>query len=304
MVAIYGLFAWWLPNYYSVNGIAALLDGAVLTGLVAAGVGAAMIAGEFDLSVGSLAAVAGITCMLTIGMGVVPAIITATIIAAAFGALQGAVIGLLGINSLVLTIGTLIGLRGVALLLSNENTVAVPVGMLADIDVVSDRVLGILSPLSLTLIVVFAAVGTLLAYTRWGREIYAVGGGRGEARAAGVPLLRPLMIAFTLSGGLAGLGGALLSVRSGSASPLGFDAVLLSAATACLMGGVALEGGQGNILGIAIGVLSLRFLITGVGSLGAPFWAQTLAVGALLILVIAQQMTIKSLRRRRIYRVT
>jgi ribose transport system permease protein len=146
------------------------------------------------------------------------------------------------------------------------------------------------------LLVVFVLVGVFLAFTRWGREIYAIGGGRNEARAAGVPLLRPLVIAFTLSGALAGLGGALLSMRSGSASPLGFDTVLLAAVTTCLIGGIALAGGRGNIVGIAIGLFTLRFFITGVASLGAPYWAQNLATGGLLILVIAVQVVPALLR--------
>ena len=70
------------------------------------------------------------------------------------------------------------------------------------------------------------------------------------------------------------------------------------------MGGIALEGGRGNVIGIAIGLFTLRFLITGVASLGAPYYVQNLAAGALLILVIAMQMTVKSLHRRRAYRMT
>ena len=131
------------------------------------------------------------------------------------------------------------------------------------------------------MIVVFIVVGLFLRYTRWGREIYAIGGGRNEARAAGVPVLRPMIIAFTCSGALAGLGGALLSIRLGSATPLGFDSLLLSAATTCLMGGIALEGGIGNVIGIAIGLFTLRFLVTGMAALGAPYYVQNLAVGAL-----------------------
>jgi ribose transport system permease protein len=119
-----------------------------------------------------------------------------------------------------------------------------------------------------------------------------------------VPLLRPMVIAFTCSGALAGLGGSVLSLRLGSATPLGFDTLLLSAATTCLMGGIALEGGRGNVIGIAIGLFTLRFLITGVASLGAPYYVQNLAAGALLILVIALQMGMRSMHRRRAYRTT
>jgi ribose/xylose/arabinose/galactoside ABC-type transport system permease subunit len=261
-----------------------------------------MIAGEFDLSVGSLAAVTGIIVIQIVGIGVFPSMIVGVLFAAAVGALQGLTIGLLGINSLVFTIGSLIGLRGVALVISGENSVTMPIDSLDETDFFTNRYLGIFSPLSIGLIVVFIAFGLFLRYTRWGREIYAIGGGRNEAKAAGVPLLRPMVIAFTCSGALAGLGGSVLSLRLGSATPLGFDTLLLSAATTCLMGGIALEGGRGNVIGIAIGLFTLRFLITGVASLGAPYYVQNLAAGALLILVIAPRMILQSARRRRTFR--
>jgi len=87
------------------------------------------------------------------------------------------------------------------------------------------------------------------------------------------------------------------TVRLGSATPLGFDTLLLSAVTACLMGGVALEGGRGSVFGIFIGLMTLRFLVGGVASLGAPYWLQSLAIGALLILAIVVQMLINIIRR-------
>jgi ribose transport system permease protein len=298
MVVIYLVFALQLPNYHTSNGIAALLDGAVLIGIVSVGVGVTMIAGEFDLSVGSLAALTGVISLEIIGIGVLPALVVGVLFAATVGVIQGLLIGVLGINSLVFTIGTLIGLRGLAMVVAHEQTITMPIEQLPDVDILTQHFLGVFSPISVGMIVVFVAVGLFLKYTLWGREIYAIGGGRNEARAAGVPLLRPMMIAFTLSGALAGLGGALLSIRLGSATPLGFDSLLLSAATTCLMGGIALEGGIGNVIGIAIGLFTLRFLVTGMAALGAPYYVQNLAVGALLILVVVVQLALTRLRRR------
>ena len=298
MAVIYLVFALQLPTYHTSSGVAALLDGAVLIGIVSVGVGVTMIAGEFDLSVGSLAALTGVIALEIISIGVLPALLVGVLFAAAVGAVQGLLIGVLGINSLVFTIGTLIGLRGLAMVVAHEQTITMPIEQLPDVDILTQHFLGVFSPISVGMIVVFVAVGLFLKYTRWGREIYAIGGGRNEARAAGVPLLRPMMIAFTLSGALGGLGGALLSIRLGSATPLGFDSLLLSAATTCLMGGIALEGGIGNVIGIAIGLFTLRFLVTGMAALGAPYYVQNLAVGALLILVVVVQLMLTRLRRR------
>ena len=300
MIAVYVVFAAMLPSYHTLRGGAALLDGAVLIGLTALGIGITMIAGEFDLSVGSLAAVIGVFTinLIVAGMSVIPAIAIAVLAAAAFGALQGFVIALTGINSLVFTIGTLIGLRGFALIVSNENSVTIPIPRLGETDFLAERFVGLLSPLSILMFVVFLVAHLFLRYTMWGREIFAIGGGRAEARAAGVPVMRPMVISFALSATLAGLAGAVSSVRLASATPLGFDTLLLSAVTACLIGGIALEGGKGAVLGILIGLFTMRFLVGGVASLGAPYWLQSLAIGALLIFVLVIQLGATIVRER------
>ncbi len=301
MVVVYVAFAAALPTYHTLNGIAVLLDGAVLIGLASVGIGVTMLAREFDLSVGSLAAVIGIlvTNVIISGSGILPAMTLGVAVAALVGALQGLIIALTGINSLVFTIGTLIGLRGLALVISNENSVTVPIERLGETDFINVRYLSLLTPSTMVLLVICVLVALFLRFTLWGREIYAIGGGRAEARAAGVSIMRPMIIAFALSGALAGLGGAIISVKLGSATPLGFDTLLLSAVTACLMGGIGLEGGKGSILGIVIGLFTLRFLVGGVASLGAPYWLQSLAIGALLIIVIVVQLTTRALHNRK-----
>lgn len=300
MVAIYLIFASMLPSYHTVRGGAALLDGGVLIGLTALGIGVTMIAGEFDLSVGSLAAVIGVLTinLIIAGMSIVPAILIGTVVAAAFGALQGFVIAITGINSLVFTIGTLIGLRGLAMVIANENSVTIPIPRLDETDFLAQRLFVLLSPITLLLFAVAVIVHLFLRYTIWGREIFATGGGRAEARAAGVSIIRPMVVSFGLSAALAGLAGAVSSVRLGSATPLGFDTLLLSAVTACLIGGIALEGGKGTVLGVLIGLFTMRCLVGGVASLGAPYWLQSLAIGALLIFVLVVQLGVALLRGR------
>lgn len=288
MLIVYLVFALHLPSYYSAAGVAALLDSAVLSGLVALGVALTMIAGEMDLSVGSLAALAGILAVKLFPIGVFPSIIVVVLVCAAIGALQGWLIHRIGINSMIFTVGTLIAFRGIALLVSGEKTQLVPLESIGATDVLIGK-FGIISVLSLAL---FAAAALIFAFTRWtlwGREIFAIGGGRSESRAAGVPIRRPIMIAFALSAALAGLAGALLSLKAGSASPLSYDSLLLEAVAACLIGGISLKGGKGSIVGVLIGLFCIRFLVTGIAALGAPFWAQSLATGLLLIIVIVAE---------------
>jgi ribose/xylose/arabinose/galactoside ABC-type transport system permease subunit len=287
--AVYTYFAITAPGFGTVNNLYPLLLGFGFIGLVALGLAVTMIAGELDLSVGSLAAVTGIITIYLSGWGAVPALAVALFAGAAFGAAQGFAIAKLRINSLVFTIGTLIALRGLAFVISHEHSVLVNLNDLAISDSIV-RKLWIFSPFALTTIVAFILVGLFMALTRYGREIYAIGGGRNEALAAGVPLLRPIVIAFTLSAGLAGLAGGLASLQSAAAQPGAFDSLLLSGVTAALVGGISLYGGRGTIVGVAIGVFTLRFLVSGIAAEGKPFYWESLATGLLLLLVLVVEL--------------
>jgi ribose transport system permease protein len=280
--AVYTFFAATDSNYRTIDALYPLMNGFALVGLVALGLGVTMIAGELDLSVGSMAAVAGIIAIYTSDWGLVPCVLVAVAASAAFGAAQGFAIATLRVNSLVFTIGTLIALRGFAFVISHEQSVLVNLNNLSISDSVV-RKLWIFSPFSLTTIVAFVLVGAFMSLTRYGREIYAIGGGRVEALGAGVSSFRSIVIAFTLSAALAGLAGSLSSLESGAAQPAAFDSLLLGGATAALVGGVSLYGGRGSFVGIAVGALTLRFLVLGISSRGEPFYVESLATGGLLL---------------------
>jgi ribose/xylose/arabinose/galactoside ABC-type transport system permease subunit len=277
-------------RFFTTNNVFTIFEGFAFLGLAALAVGVTIIAGEFDLSVGSAAAVAGIVAASIVeDIGLVPAVLVTSAIGAAYGAAQGYLVHRLRIQSLVFTLGTLIALRGVAFMISGENTVVI-----ADLSIANSvrRQLWIFSPFSLVTIAVFVTIGLFLRYTRDGREIYGIGGGRQEAAAAGVAVVRPLVLAFALSGSIAALTGALTSIKSASAGPAAFEELLLPAVTAALIGGVSLFGGKGSVLGIAIGALTLRFLISGLSLEGAPFYVLTLATGVVLIVVVVLELVI------------
>lgn len=298
-LAVFAYFALSEDRFFTTNNVFTIFEGFAQLGLAATAIGLTIIAGELDLSIGSAAAVAGILAVTWAGLGLIPCVVLVTLVGAGFGALQGYAIHRLKIASIVFTLGTLIALRGLAFLISNEDTVVVP-----DLDIakVVKHQLWIFSPFSLVTIGVLVATALLLRYSRWGRELYAIGGGRSEAVAAGVPLRRPLVLTFMLSGAMAGLTGALTSLKSGSAAPGGFGDLLLPAATAALIGGVAISGGSGSVLGIAVGSLTLRFVTSGLSLRAAPFYVLTLATGLLLLFVIAIELLVDRPEARQRFR--
>lgn len=265
-----------------------VLEGFPLMGLVALGLAVTIIAGELDLSVGSMAAVAGAVAVRMADAGLVGAIVIAVAIGTLLGAIQGGFIAKLGINSLVFTIGTLILLRGVAWLLCGN--APLPIEDVTVTDPLLERY-WIFSPSSITALILFVVLGLFLAYTRYGREIYAVGGARAEAAAAGVSRTRPLVVAFALSGGLASLAGALATMRGGTAAPENYADLLLAGAAAALLGGVSLYGGRGTVLHVGLGVAILTAVTAGLAARGEPASTVQLVTGVLLLLVIAVEFT-------------
>lgn len=288
LTATWILMAWSTREFRGEGSIFSVLEGLTLVGLIALGVGSTMIAGELDLSVGSMAAMAGVIAVENAGHGLIPTVLIAVGVCTAVGLLQGYMIAKLGINSLVFTIGTLILLRGVTYLLSGGPNGQAPV-TLEDFGV-SDALLSrhwVFSVSSIVALVVFAAVGLLLAITRYGREIYAVGGARAEAAAAGVSTTRSLTLVFGLSAACAGLAGALASLRGGAAAPESYADLLLAGVTAAALGGISLYGGRGTVINVLIGVLVLSVVTAGLAVRGAESSTVQLVTGALLLGVIA-----------------
>jgi ribose transport system permease protein len=134
--------------------------------------------------------------------------------------------------------------------------------------------------------VCYIRVAGLLHFTRIGRDIYAAGGHRTAAIQSGARVGPALTVSFMISGGLSALGGSLLSLSLATASATLSGNVLLQAASAAIVGGVALSGGIGTPLGVAIGVLILTILNNGLGLLSASSTQILLVNGAILLLVV------------------
>ncbi len=281
---VWGYFAATETNYASFRNAFAITEGFVVLGLVTLGLTVTIIAGEIDLSIGSMAALTGvIVVQLNDPIGAVPALIIGVSIAAGLGALQGYLIQWLRISAIVFTVGTLMLLRGVSLLVAGEQTVVLRDFAFGDF---LKTQIGILSPASLIAIGMFIIIGLMLKYHKYGREIYAIGGARKEAIAAGISLTRPLVLAFMISGLCAGLAGAIVGLRSGSAQPLGLQVLLLTGTTAAFAGGVSISGGKGSAIGAALGTFLIRFLESGLTFRATPAYIANIVLGTLLLIVI------------------
>ena len=287
-VCVYGYFAFTNELFATHRTVFAIMERFAVLGLIGLALTLCIIAGEIDLSIGSNAALAAVIVVrFTDSLGAVPSLFIAVAVSTLIGAIQGYFIAYLRVRAIVLTVGTLMLLRGVALFAAEEKTV-----MLTDFrmtDFVATKMFWYFSPASILVIIMFVLVGLFMTYTRYGREIYAIGGARKEAIAAGIDLKRPMIIVFAISGFCAGLGGCIIGLRSGTAQALGLQYVLLAGTVAAFIGGVSILGGKGGVIGAAIGTLTVNFLNTGLVFNVTPAFMVQLYLGVLLMIVIMFQ---------------
>ncbi|MBD8877125.1 ABC transporter permease [Roseibium polysiphoniae] len=295
------VFSFGNPAFFSINnGLTVLLQTAVI-GLLGIGMTLVIITGGIDLSVGSVLALSGTVTGLCVkaGIPVAPSMAIGVCVGAACGLFNGFVITKMRITPFVATLGMMLIARGVALQLTG----AAPISRLGEaFGVLGNGSLfriiekgangfpkvvfpGIPYPVILLAIVAVAAA-YLLNRRQIGRHIYATGSNEEAARLSGVAVDRTKMIAYTLSGALAGLSGNVLMSRLITAQPNEGVMYELDAIAAAVIGGASLMGGIGNISGTMIGAFIIGVLRNGLNMAGVSAFIQQILIGFIVILAV------------------
>jgi rhamnose transport system permease protein len=278
------------PRFLSVQSIRDLLLNASIIALLTVGQTLVVVTRNVDLSAGS---VLGLTAFMTgtlfvgrPGLPVVAAVAAGVLVGVACGAVNGAVTAVGKVPSLVVTLGTLYVFRGVDYAWAGGrqiNAADLPDSLLT---LGSGRFLGVPYLVAITVVLVAVAAFALRSY-RSGRELYAIGSNPEAAVLAGIPVGRRLFGAFVLSGAVAGLAGVLFTARYGTVDATAGTGFELQVIAAVVVGGVAIFGGSGSVVGAALGALLLSTIGSAIVVLRVPsFWQQAI-VGALLIGAIA-----------------
>lgn len=264
------------------NNIRNILLSVSVLGILAAPSTLLLISGNFDLSIGSAAALCGVTFgMVAESQGLAVAILAAVGVGLAAGVGNGVLVAYFGISSLIVTLGTLSVFRGVAQLRSNGQTTRLDTFRWLG----SGEVLGMPVQIGLFIIVV-VIFGLVMRYTTFGRSVFAIGSSQQAARLAGIRIRPTLFALFVLSGLLAALAGLILSSQLRAASPNTASGLELSVVAAVILGGASLNGGRGTILGTVLGVLILGTLNNGLTILSISSFWQEIARGLVLILAV------------------
>lgn len=284
------------PQFLLPANLLNILAGTAFVGVIAVGQTIVVLSGELDLSVGataSLAAVVGATLMVDHGVPAVVGVLAVLGVGVLVGVVNSVLSGPLRIPSFIATIAMLYVVRGLATFITSGQ----PVGPVPDVvqGFGSSALLGLSVPfLVFAVVVVAGEFGT--RYTVPGRWLYAVGDDEEVARLVGINARGVKTAAFIICGVTAALAGLLQMASLATATDsigIGWE---LIAVAAVVIGGTSIFGGEGTVVGTALGMLLLTTVTNGLVTVGVESNWQTLAVGAIMILAIASDFIRKRAR--------
>jgi ribose transport system permease protein len=280
------LLALLAPNFLTIMNLSNLLRQIAVLGIVAVGLTFAIIPGELDVSMGSVVVISGVfsVSMMTMGYGVYTAIIVALMVGAVIGLLNGILAVYGHISSLIVTLTMALIVDGVSLLYTGGKRLYR--GILPSYTFLGrGEIFGVPMPVVLLFLVIIIAY--LLAHrTVFGRRLYAVGGNVKAARLVGIKPNLLLILSFILCSVSAALAGIIVTARSGTAEPFGGFGYTLDAFAVVFIGTTIGKEGEPTIPGTLLGIIILGILSNGLTLVGAPFFAQNIIKGVLVLIMV------------------
>jgi ribose transport system permease protein len=262
----------------------------VVVGLGAVGMTLVIVSGGIDLSIGSVVALSAVVVAKALddGQGPVTAALFGAGVGLLCGALNGALVAALRITPFIVTLGTMSALRGVAKGLANEQKIDADARGLDELMAMVPAGSPLIWPLGVWIaILLTVAGGVVLARSRFGRHVMAVGSSPPAARLAGLSVGRVTLGAYAVAGLLAGIAGVLDFATLTVGDPTGSAGLELSVIAAVVIGGGSLSGGQGSVAGSLVGALLMTVLAAGATQLGIANWVQEILTGAIIVIAVA-----------------
>jgi ribose/xylose/arabinose/galactoside ABC-type transport system permease subunit len=285
------------PTFISPVNMLNILQQVGVPGIIAIGMTIVMISGGIDLSVGMLASLVSIVTAMGISkwhFGVVPSILLGVLSAVFLEFIMGYIISRTKVEPFIITLGGMISFQGIALLLSNSREVI----MKGELDFfksnliqgAKDPVSGlnlIIPPYVLVFFLIALLAGLLLNYTKYGRRIYAVGTNPNAAYLAGINVRNMRLSVYIIMGFLVGVGAVMLLSRVNTGIITLGQGLEIDSIAMVVIGGTALKGGKGNIVGTLIGVFFLGSIGNAMNMLRLPSEVQFVAKGLVVIIAVS-----------------
>lgn len=280
-------------SFLALNNIVTVLTRVSEVAIIAVGMTVVIIAGGFDLSVGTVMAIVPIIIGLSYGSGIPfgVCIVYGILTAMAIGIVNGILIAKAGFQPIIGTLATMTALRSIIYVLTDGKPVSTFPGGYNQL--AQGKLLGIPIPILILLVIIIASQW-MMRCTKYGRFIYATGGNPKATNIAGISVARITIAVYMLNALLAGVAGIIFSSRLISASPDAGRNTAFDVVTAVLMGGTSINGGQGNIMGTMLGILILNFIINGFNLLGVNAYWQMIFMGIVLLIAIGYDAKLRN----------
>lgn len=284
LAALIVLFSLQTPFFLTVFNLSNILYQAALIGFLAVGLTPVLINGNVDLSVGAMVALSACLAVGLQSIGFLPALAIAILACTLLGLLNGIIVEFTGVNSFIVTLAAMSGVRGLAFLYAGENSLSSPTTDLIELGMMS------VGPISVTALVFVAFVILFqftLSRTAHGRNTYAIGGNRSACENAGVHVRRNVIVNFAVAGTMAGIAGVSMAAQLGAATPSYGAEYELWAIIAIVLGGTSLQGGRGSVVGTFGAVLALGVLRNGLNLIQVSGFYVLVILGLTLIVALA-----------------
>lgn len=281
------------PTFRDPANIIDVLRQSIALGLVAIGQLVVIVGGGIDMSVGMIARVVGLGVAVIMGMTTMHPILVLVLGLAAgalLGFVNGYLISRLGAQPFILTLGMMTVLYGVALAISSGPTAIVPDSVIQ----IYDARIGDVPVAVFVMIAIWALAWWAMSRSKFGRNVYTVGGSQAVAKLAGIDVNRVMISTYMIAGVCAAAAGIFLLARSGVGNPNMAEGLEFQSIVAVAIGGVSLYGGKGNVAG-ALGAVLLISIISNLFDLfQISAYVQDLFLGLIVVLAVALYRSEKS----------
>lgn len=272
------------PAFRSVNNVLNILNQNAIYGIMALGMGCVILTGAIDLSAGSIVALVGVIATpLFRDYGFVAGLFGGLATGAGLGLINGLIITKGKIGYFVTTLGMMSIARGAVYIITG----GVPIqGVPSEFNVIGMGKIGVVPVAALIWLIALIVMYSVLKYTRLGQYLYAIGGSENASWLSGIDTDKMKIIAFTLEGFLCAIAGLILNTRVLMATADAADGYEMTVIASCIIGGMAIDGGKGNIVGSAVGAIIMGLILNILQLMGVSSYWQKAVTGLIIIVAV------------------
>jgi ribose/xylose/arabinose/galactoside ABC-type transport system permease subunit len=277
------------PQFFRAANLELVARQTVIVCVAALGMTMVIVSGGIDLSVGSVVALSTVVTAVALRtQGPATAAAAAIVAGAVCGFVNGVLVTQLRVVPFIVTLGTMLLVRGAAKGMADERRIEAPVTWLNSLLRTARDGSGLWLPTGIWITVALAVVvGLTLRYTRFGRHLFAIGSSERTARLCGVRIGRTKIAVYTIAGMLAALAGILEFSKLSVGDPTVSNGLELDVIAAVIIGGGSLSGGKGSVVGTLAGATIMAVIQIGCSQLGLPNWVQQIVTGSIIVGAVA-----------------